>query len=135
MGDVFKKSIKMAAVWFVAGALFALAANFSAPLLGTNEIATLAREVNSLWVGSLMGGATFIAVAAESAFDFIFGKDMPKKLAPPTGTLSEAKQININIQQAPQQTQGQAMLDVKHQQDLKAERLVAILTSDQTPRF
>lgn len=130
MKDLFKKTLKAGVLWFAAGALFALAANFAAPFLGAGAIAGLASQVNPVWLGSTIGGASAIAVVVEPLLQSVFGENNAADATTTKGKEAH-KQVNITIVQSPQQSQAQMVSETQsnYRQTIAAEKL-ALLSTD-----
>ena len=122
MKDLMTKAVKLAAIWFAAGALFAVGANFAAPLL-TPEIGALASAVNPIWLGALLAGTSTIATFMDPIVSFIMGESKDSNTAVAEGKNEPAKQVNITVVQSPQQSQEQVVVTANHRQTIEAQRL------------
>jgi len=125
MKDLFKKILKGTAVFFAVGAALALAAPTVGAWLGVEALgeAGLAAATTGnpvLWTGIFFGGFGALVPMVESGFGFIFGDDKEKSGA----EKSEAKQINIVIQQAPQKAHEKA--ETKWRDKVHAQKLILI---------
>jgi len=140
--EMFKSIAKNTVVFGMVGLLLALSAPAIAGVVGVlgGEAlgASAAKIAASTYANALYEGAFFAMFGAlvpplEKAYTLMFGGDKAKdEAASPEKEKSTAKQINITVVQAPQQTQGQAIVDAKFRQNLDAERVAELLTKDQT---
>jgi hypothetical protein len=102
---------------------------FTAASVGILATLSIPHVVNTTMLFGLFGA---LAPVLESAYSYAFGGNDKSKAE--TASTPDPKQVNINIQQAPQVTQGQAMIDVdskQHSQKIEAERM-AIIAGNRT---
>lgn len=129
--------LKAGALFFVVGALLAVAAPYIGAAVGlaptAAEAATaLGHSASPIWMGAFFGAFGAIDAAVRPTFDWAFGsKGGAEAGAVKTAEPSAGKQVNITIVQSPQQSQAQVVAESSHRQTIEAERL-AMINADKT---
>jgi hypothetical protein len=134
MKEIVKEALKSSLLLALIGAAVAVAVPFVlASMLGAATAGTLGviTGVGVLHTALLFGGFGLLDPIMRPLFSFIFGKDPPEQAgqtAPGKGP-SDSRQFNINILQAPQQGQEQAIVESNYRQRIEAERVTAALNA------
>ena len=140
MKEIVRNSIRTGLIFAAIGAAVAVAVPLVMTGLVNMELLTtagthgapleLANVVNTSLVFGFFG---ILDPIFQPLFSFVFGSDKSKTDAlPPAQEKAQGQQINITVQQAPQQAQAPAVADSKFRQKVEAERMAMLLTGEKT---